>query len=52
MGLTLESLENTTGSNYSTSHDNRYNIDSYANKKETKSHEDELLTVSAVLSGF
>ena len=46
MVLTLESLGNTTGSNYSNSHDNRYNLDSYANKKDTKSHEDELLTVN------
>lgn len=51
-GLTLESLGNTTGSNYSTSHDNRYNLDSYANKMETKSHEDELSTVNAILSGL
>ena len=46
MVLILESLGNTTDSNYSTSHDNRYNLDSYANKKDTKSHEDELLTVN------
>ena len=56
MVLSLESLGNTTGSNYSTSHDNRYNLDSYANKKDTKSHEDELINSqyrqNAILSGF